>query len=77
MPGTVNAERPTPAQLAKGALRRLAMAQLEPTPEHYARAYAEEAGTPVPTAPADPEAPAADPRAAGLAGVQLEERLAR
>ena len=32
---------PTPAQLAKGALRRLAMAQLEPTPEHYARAYAD------------------------------------
>ncbi|ODU09969.1 MAG: diguanylate cyclase [Rubrivivax sp. SCN 71-131] len=34
----------TPAQLAKGALRRLAMAQQEPTPENYARAYAEEAG---------------------------------
>ncbi|MCZ8174456.1 MAG: GGDEF domain-containing protein [Burkholderiaceae bacterium] len=77
MPGTLNVEWPTPAQLAKGALRRLAMAQLEPTPEHYARAYAEEAGTPVPTAPADPEAPAADPRAAGLAWVQLVERLAR
>ena len=34
----------TPAQIAKGALRRLAMAKLEPTPEHYARAYAEESG---------------------------------
>ena len=34
----------TPAQIAKGALRRLAMAQQEPTPENYARAYAEEAG---------------------------------
>ncbi|MCA0241018.1 MAG: diguanylate cyclase [Proteobacteria bacterium] len=34
----------TPAQIAKGALRRLAMAQLEPTPENYARAFAEEAG---------------------------------
>jgi len=33
-----------PAQLAKGALRRLAMAQQEPTPENYARAYAEESG---------------------------------
>ncbi|MFO1330384.1 MAG: diguanylate cyclase [Rubrivivax sp.] len=33
-----------PAQIAKGALRRLAMAQQEPTPENYARAYAEEAG---------------------------------
>jgi len=33
-----------PAQVAKGALRRLAMAKLEPTPENYARAYAEEGG---------------------------------
>ncbi len=36
----------TPAQIAKGALRRLAMAQQEPTPENYARAYAQEAGLP-------------------------------
>ena len=36
----------SPAQIAKGALRRLAMAQQEPTPENYARAYAEEAGHP-------------------------------
>lgn len=36
---------PPAAVLAKGALRRLAQAQLEPTPENYARAYAEEAGT--------------------------------
>ncbi|MFO0445515.1 MAG: hypothetical protein ACK50F_14770, partial [Betaproteobacteria bacterium] len=77
MPGTVNAERPTPAQLAKGALRRLAMAQLEPTPEHYARAYAEEAGTPAAPAPTAPEPPASDVQAAGLAWVQLVERLAR
>ena len=34
---------PTPAQLAKGALRRLAQARQEPTPAHYARAYADEA----------------------------------
>jgi diguanylate cyclase len=33
-----------PAQVAKNALRRLAVARLEPTPENYARAYAEEAG---------------------------------
>ncbi len=33
-----------PAQLAKAALRRLALAKLEPTPENYARAYAEEGG---------------------------------
>ncbi len=32
------------ASVAKGALRRLAMAKLEPTPENYARAYAEESG---------------------------------
>ena len=36
-----------PAQLAKGALRRLAMAKLEPTPANYARAYAEESGEPL------------------------------
>lgn len=42
-----------PAQIAKGALRRLAQAQLEPTPENYARAYAEELGTaPWPVLPA-------------------------
>ena len=38
----------SPAQLAKGALRRLALAKLEPTPAHYARAYADEAGAPLP-----------------------------
>ena len=38
------AAAPTPAQIAKGALRRLAMSKLEPTPENYARAYADEAG---------------------------------
>ncbi|MEK8048621.1 diguanylate cyclase [Ideonella sp. DXS22W] len=36
------------AAWAKGALRRLAAAQLEPTPANYARAYAEEAGEPPP-----------------------------
>ncbi len=38
------AAAPTPAQIAKGALRRLAMSKLEPTPENYARAYTDEAG---------------------------------
>lgn len=33
-----------PAQLAKGALRRLALEKLEPTPENYRRAYLAEAG---------------------------------
>lgn len=34
------------AQLAKSALRRLALERLEPTPENYARAYAREGGEP-------------------------------
>jgi diguanylate cyclase len=36
----------TPAQIAKAALRRLALAKQEPTPENYAQAWAEEAGEP-------------------------------
>lgn len=61
------ATHPPAAVLAKGALRRLAQAQLEPTPENYARAYAEEAGT-LP-ARAKPAAPAGWP--------VLVERLVR
>lgn len=38
----------SPAQIAKGALRRLAMGKIEPTPENFARAYAEESGRPAP-----------------------------
>jgi diguanylate cyclase len=34
----------TPAQIAKAALRRLALSKQEPTPENYAQAWAEEAG---------------------------------
>ena len=44
----MDAERPAPAQLAKGALRRLALSKREPTPANFARAYAEEAGDAVP-----------------------------
>jgi len=73
-----------PAQLAKGALRRLAQAQLEPTPEHFARAYAEEAGLPLPPgasagaeAAGEPATVAAELRANGQAWVQLLERVAR
>ncbi len=44
----MDAERPTPAQLAKGALRRLATSKREPTPANFARAYAEEAGDAAP-----------------------------
>src|SRR5580765_7089010 len=36
-------EQPT-AQIAKAALRRLALERLEPTPENYERAYRHEAG---------------------------------
>src|SRR5436190_3695539 len=36
-------EQPT-AQIAKAALRRLALERLEPTPENYERAYRQEAG---------------------------------
>jgi diguanylate cyclase len=38
----------TPAALAKGALRRLALSKLEPTPANFARCYAEEAGEALP-----------------------------
>jgi diguanylate cyclase len=37
------------ADLAKASLRRLAASQQEPTPENYARAWAQEAGTTMPT----------------------------
>ncbi|MDH4391846.1 MAG: GGDEF domain-containing protein [Aquabacterium sp.] len=50
----MDADRPTPAQLAKGALRRLATSKREPTPANFARAYAEEAGD---AAPADGQLP--------------------
>ena len=39
-----------PAQIAKAALRRLVVDRQEPTPENYARAYAQEAGEPAPAA---------------------------
>lgn len=58
-----------PAQVAKGALRRLAMSKLEPTPENYARAYAEESGQPLPAA--------ADARSQGPAWALLIEKLVR
>jgi diguanylate cyclase len=40
--------RAAPAELAKAALRRLVLDKQEPTPENYARAYAQEAGDLVP-----------------------------
>lgn len=56
------------AERAKGALRRLAQARQEPTPENYARAYAEESGQP---------AAESAPLAPGSAWAQLIERLVK
>ena len=62
------------AVLAKGALRRLALAQLEPTPDNYARAYAEESGQPLQAAV---PAAAGELRPGGADWAQLVQRLAR
>ncbi len=43
-PAALPAAAPDSAQLAKAALRRLAIDKLEPTPENYARAWRQEAG---------------------------------
>jgi diguanylate cyclase len=59
----------TPAALAKGALRRLAERKQEPTPENFARAYAEEAGQGAGSAALD--------TGDGKAWAALVERLAR
>ena len=48
---------PSAADLAKAALRRLAMEHLEPTPDNYARAYASEAGQAAPPPPGTDAAP--------------------
>jgi len=80
--------RPLPpaAVLAKGALRRLAQGQQEPTPDNYARAYAEEAGQPnlvgagvsvVTPAAASAVAASADSLPTGADWAQLVQRLAR
>jgi diguanylate cyclase len=50
--------KPSAAETAKAALRRLALSKQEPTPENYARAWAEEGGAAPAAAPA-PSAPAA------------------
>ncbi len=63
---------PNPAQLAKGALRRLALARREPTPENYARAYAEEQGLAVATEPAAAADDAADAATALDWGARLD-----
>ena len=52
-----------PAQLAKGALRRLARNHQAPTPDNFARAYAEEQGLPPPAATKPQAAAVAAPAA--------------
>jgi len=76
----MNDKRP-PAALAKAALLRLAQAQQEPTPENYARAYAQEAGTPLPPKTGAPAPGAANGGGAEGGGneawSQLIERVVR
>jgi len=64
----------TPAQIAKGALRRLALSKLEPTPANYARCYAEEAGEAAPPL-ADVHKPAAADASLPAKARPLVERL--
>lgn len=66
-----------PPQLAKAALRRLVMEKLEPTPENYARAYYQEAGTPPPTAAATPVVDKEESAAQAVALAGLIERVVR
>ncbi len=48
IPTHMNTTQTSPALLAKGALRRLALGKTEPTPANFAKAYALEAGLPPP-----------------------------
>lgn len=67
-----------PAALAKAALRRLVMDKQEPTPENYARAYHQEAGTTPPAvAPAAPGAEKEESAAQADALAKLIERVVR
>lgn len=50
-PSPQKTEKQTPAVLAKAALRRMALRQLEPTPANYARAWREEGGEDLPEPP--------------------------
>ena len=65
--------KPSAAETAKAALRRLALSKLEPTPENYARAWAEEGGAAPAAAPA-PAAPA--PAAASPKAKNVHDRIA-
>ena len=65
--------RPSAAETAKAALRRLALSKLEPTPENYARAWNEEGGA-APAAAPTPAAPA--PAASNARGKPVYDRIA-
>ena len=67
--------KPSAAETAKAALRRLALSKQEPTPENYARAWSEEGGAPPAASPA-PAAPAAPPAAAGTKAKGVYDRIA-
>ncbi len=66
-----------PPQLAKAALRRLVMEKLEPTPENYARAYHQEAGTPPPAAGPAAAVDKEESAAQAVALASLIERIVR
>lgn len=76
---TVESRPVTAALLAKAALKRLVQSGLEPTPENYARAWAQECGSTPPraSAAASAAAPVAAPDAAarGQVWAALIERL--
>jgi diguanylate cyclase len=65
--------KPSAAETAKAALRRLALSKLEPTPENYARAWSEEGGA-APSVPAASAVPAAV--AGGAKGKPVFDRIA-
>jgi diguanylate cyclase len=65
--------KPSAAETAKAALRRLALSKLEPTPENYARAWAEEGGT---AAAPSPAAAAPVPAAASPKAKNVHDRIA-
>ena len=67
--------KPSAAETAKAALRRLALSKLEPTPENYARAWVEEGGAAPAAAPA-PAAPAPTPAAGGAKAKPVFDRIA-
>jgi len=66
--------KPSAAETAKAALRRLALSKQEPTPENYARAWAEEGGAAPAAAPVP--AAAAAPVPASPKAKQVNDRIA-